>query len=1036
MALIANSNTLTHRQSSGRGPLTDATNKPRMQSTSAKGSGPGGAAMAAQRSIRGCASRRRLVSSSSVVSGIDDVEGESDPDGGAWDATPRRPSQGSRRSLNSRIVSQGPHRSSSRADAVASSDLSAGSIPSSRTASSSYTNRSGMSALARANARRTSMALGGGLAGGVTSAPVQKLTVDSTSFEEWMKMATDNKINSTNTFSIALIDYFHDMSLLRSDSGDGSINFQKASCTLDGCVKVWTSRVDSVVNETGKLLNGLVGDSKGSVDDLDTDGEVELDEDGNPISAKGKKDKRKKAKAKEATLAKTFSAIAVKKLDLEYTVDPLFKKTSADFDEGGAGGLLMNHLGVDDKMRIVFDAGDAPGLPEASDEPDSSRLTDESHEDDDSEGRDQSAAAPTAPRDLIDISRLQAKLFSLAPPSLLAESSDPIGALLNGRLICPSLARFSFAPDQEDALLGQDQDDDGDHGVWSLRESTPFDLGPMNPAITATPWGGHDNDFVPSHYADGNDDPDSDADLFGVPAELDHDGDVFGMPTNSSPSMHHSQGALANDPPRGEGQDFFPAVEPFEQSDGAQVQWNPRHGPSQHDLMLAFKGVSGNDDGGNDGADADQRIGGLFDYFDQKLMKSWAGPEHWKMHNRLAGFGSSAPSTGKLTDEGSTQVLNKRKQAPREAFTIDFVNSEAPSTRDIFEQPKSLSSIMLPKSRSKPEAYLLPEDRHFTSRRLLRLFSKPRAVLNIRTRKGAIRFGEASGLPGFGGVARADGEIDAKFWAKQQAIRLGANADDSSAGDYTNNAAFDDDAPMPLDTQFYHDGNEEGAFELASALPQMDATSAADVDMADFEEDDLVAQATALKRVKPEFVNYAKKAKRVDVRKLKENIWRELEIDGVIPQEEGERDSTEPEPPSSSPQRSIMPGEPKVFRNVLTRLRKVYPKEKMDEISTSFCFICLLHLANEEGLEIKIGDSGGDPTIKTDGQGRHDVLRRVTGAFGVTGRIVKTDEEDSEGDVSAGEAEDDDVDELGRPVRVGRLEYLKIEKDPNAGRSA
>jgi condensin complex subunit 2 len=36
-----------------------------------------------------------------------------------------------------------------------------------------------------------------------------------------------------------------------------SINFQKASCTLDGCVKIYTSRVDSVASETGKLLSGL-----------------------------------------------------------------------------------------------------------------------------------------------------------------------------------------------------------------------------------------------------------------------------------------------------------------------------------------------------------------------------------------------------------------------------------------------------------------------------------------------------------------------------------------------------------------------------------------------------------------------------------------------------------------------------------------------------------------------------------------------------------------------------------------------------------
>ena len=62
------------------------------------------------------------------------------------------------------------------------------------------------------------------------------------------------KINVNNTWNMALIDYFHDLSLVRD--GD-SINFQKASCTLEGCVKVYSSRVESVSSETAKLLSGL-----------------------------------------------------------------------------------------------------------------------------------------------------------------------------------------------------------------------------------------------------------------------------------------------------------------------------------------------------------------------------------------------------------------------------------------------------------------------------------------------------------------------------------------------------------------------------------------------------------------------------------------------------------------------------------------------------------------------------------------------------------------------------------------------------------
>lgn len=170
-------------------------------------------------------------------------------------------------------------------------------------------------------------------------------------FEEWMKMATDNKINATNSWNFALIDYFHEMSFLRD--GDG-INFQKASCTLDGCVKIYTSRVDSAATETGKLLSGLTcseslkNQGKDDQDDTDIDMNMEFE-----------KQKKSKTKRSEATLVKDFSALQVKKFDLEFSVNPLFKKVLADFDEGGAKGLLLNHLFIDRQGRIIFDADDA-----------------------------------------------------------------------------------------------------------------------------------------------------------------------------------------------------------------------------------------------------------------------------------------------------------------------------------------------------------------------------------------------------------------------------------------------------------------------------------------------------------------------------------------------------------------------------------------------------------------------------------------------------------------------------------------------------
>jgi condensin complex subunit 2 len=47
-------------------------------------------------------------------------------------------------------------------------------------------------------------------------------------------------------------------------------------------------------------------------------------------------------------------------------------------------------------------------------------------------------------------------------------------------------------------------------------------------------------------------------------------------------------------------------------------------------------------------------------------------------------------------------------------------------------------------------------------------------------------------------------------------------------------------------------------------------------------------------------------------------------------------------------------------------LQTVYPKQQMADISTSYCFICLLHLANEKGLAIENEDRFEDLSIRKD----------------------------------------------------------------------
>lgn len=84
---------------------------------------------------------------------------------------------------------------------------------------------------------------------------------------------------------------------------------------------------------------------------------------------------------------------------------------------------------------------------------------------------------------------------------------------------------------------------------------------------------------------------------------------------------------------------------------------------------------------------------------------------------------------------------------------------------------------------------------------------------------------------------------------------------------------------IPFDTQFFHDDADDGLDGLDGAgdAPLPSTGAGADGDVEDEELAELARQA-ALRRVRPEYVDYAKKAKRVDVKKLKETIWKELDI--------------------------------------------------------------------------------------------------------------------------------------------------------------
>ena len=95
---------------------------------------------------------------------------------------------------------------------------------------------------------------------------------------------------------------------------------------------------------------------------------------------------------------------------------------------------------------------------------------------------------------------------------------------------------------------------------------------------------------------------------------------------------------------------------------------------------------------------------------------------------------------------------------------------------------------------------------------------------------------------------------------------------------------------IPFNTQFFHDEYDDGpAFD--DMYDGDGGGSALGIDNEPGDRDLLAETQGTSRRVRPETVNYARRAKRVDVRKLKENIWKGLDI--VVPPSQGLEDESE-----------------------------------------------------------------------------------------------------------------------------------------------
>ncbi|KFY18313.1 hypothetical protein V491_04790 [Pseudogymnoascus sp. VKM F-3775] len=750
--------------------------------------------------------------------------------------------------------------------------------------------------------------------GGTAVTPMKRVPILA-NFEEWMKMATDNKINATNSWNFALIDYFHDMTLLKEGNG---VNFQKASCTLDGCVKIYTSRVDSVATETGKLLSGLAdsGNNKKKRDGAEgEEGEESEEEVEDEDGTVRRKPKKKAQRSSEATLAPSFAPLQLKKFELEFSVDPLFKKASADFDEGGAKGLLLNHLSIDSQGRIVFDSSDDAG--DASAEGRGRQRKGETIEEEEEETPEPSSLLDDTARledeeedAEIDIASLGAKFF---PDLDRLEEQD----------ICPSLKNFDLG------------DPSGSMDIPFLK--APDD---WRQDREKTAEAGAIGDTSGVFLDDDN------------PAGFDDDDDGL-LGNFDMPDAGFGEG--------GEAWARDAAIEPQLRVHDAGINGEGMEGPDGEDGAGTFDPESGEfivslnrSKGGMEGGHED-----ILSYFDQALQKNWAGPEHWRIR--------------KIKDSAKAVTAPKARKE-KEPFEIDFLSTLDQSLAESIYTPASSNTVIsMPKKDWKSKTRnLLPDDKHFSSKQLLRLFLKPKAQLGSR------RPGLGNKPGSFGQAIKKEedvpeGEMDEAFWAQKEDPIIAGADDEAPKGDYDANFFQDDGMAMggmDDDDEFADardhfspgpdgNGNEGGMAGINNLLGGGMMGSQGTEGEGAFGTQ-LVTQS---RRLRPEYVQYARVAKKVDVRRLKEELWKGMGVKGLHSEAPPDASGRLPTP---VPEAEEKPDEVLQFTNVMQNLQTVYPKQAMNDISTSYCFICLLHLANEKGLVIEKQEGLAELTIRRD----------------------------------------------------------------------
>ncbi|ETO05757.1 hypothetical protein RFI_31638 [Reticulomyxa filosa] len=883
-------------------------------------------------------------------------------------------------------------------------------------------------------------------------------------YSKCVQLSQHGKINQKNAWNLQLVDYINNIIQL-----DEQTNFTKASHTIDAASKIYGSRVDSVHQDTFKTLGTFqqtdavakkkYGGENGTADD--------------EANARRKEERKSRNRnVGKNTIASSDEAISEIWKNLVVKVDPLFHKTATAFDEGGAKGLLMNQLYVQNGCEVVFDGSTLLEQNNAH----SSALKPEEEEEEEKEEKEkevdegksameeewikdlsQRAFGKTMAEGAEDDNREELDLLWIEDTTLcplIEHFVSGIGDLAKG-MKAEDFRRILEEPDAScggrqkvNANANEEVDSDNDVVVEMKRDNithngfpATFDNINMNAMQLF-----HDDDLDGPGDVDIALQPMPDAHLL-----QPHDANLA---IGDIDDAFHLEQRLA-------GKDMQPIITGQLKNSGAsmhcfvifffffffnelcfvlfymQFSVDPQTALAMMQLQRPQLSKSVNLQAMNQFIETLEHadLENVTTLFDSKKHGNWTGPDNW-YHRRYqltlerqkhlaelenAKTEDKTEANGDQDDEPETDKTTKKKKTSKsrggESKYLDFMgiaSKKFVADKD-FAPPQRNFNCLTERvlQMNEQKLYQLPKDLGVKPDVFIKMFNKPtysvwKHWLKTYHAHAKLVAEQAKHAPENADAQQpiamdAGGNIDMQQIQAMQAASNAGQADDNNHNIGGINSNDNDDE---LDPHFYDYQNPNDQTNFVPNVPLLDdkglrADGPAVHDLPRVQDSEQFDMVEAPMQVNKISIDFATKAKKVDVRNLKSRLWEQISVTvntiGILIifafvclyvyytytyiyiyiyifcpflQKEPESENINPNVPSEETNNKTEPEDlsaPKTntFMNSMIGLEKTVDSKELQNISVSFCFICLLHLANEQNLVLKADETevGGDFAI-------------------------------------------------------------------------